>query len=520
MLKIRYALLSVSDKAGIIELARYLSTQQVTILSTSGTHKLLADSGIQVTEISDYTGSPEIMNGRVKTLHPRIHGGLLGRRDSDREVMAEHNIEPIDLLVVNLYPFEATVSRSECTLSEAIEKIDIGGPAMVRSAAKNYRDVAVITDINSYQSIIDELRHNNGALTDTTCFHLAQKAFAYTANYDANICNYLNTISVQGEHLDYPQTFTMQFNKRQDLRYGENPHQTAAFYTQADPPLGTLATARQRQGKALSYNNIVDADVALECVLSYQQPACVIVKHANPCGVAVAGNTLQAYQKAYQADPTSAFGGIIAFNMPLDAETAKVIIKQQFTEVIIAPSIEQDALESLSSKENIRVLETGCRTQAIQQLTMKRISAGLLIQDNDQGSVQKSKLQFVSKRQPSKQELDDLLFAWQVVKHVKSNAIVYARNKQTIGIGAGQMSRVYSTRIAALKAQDSGLEIKGSAMASDAFFPFRDSVDSAAQDGITAIIQPGGSVRDDEVITAANDADIAMVFTGMRHFLH
>ncbi len=520
MNKIKRALLSVSDKTGIVELARHLAKREVEILSTGGTASLLADNGIKVVEVSDHTGFPEIMDGRVKTLHPKIHGGLLGRRGTDDAVMAENNIEPIDLVVVNLYPFEATINNPDCTLAEAIENIDIGGPTMLRSAAKNHAYVGVVVDASDYDKVIDELDKNDGALTDATRFYLAQKVFAHTANYDANVSNYLGAITADGQTLDYPLTFSVQFQKLQDMRYGENPHQTAAFYGQPNPPAGTLAGAKQRQGKALSYNNIADTDAALECALAYQEPACVIVKHANPCGVAVGENVLQAYERAYQTDPTSAFGGIIAFNLPLDAETAKAIIERQFVEVIIAPSVSEEALAVLAAKENIRVLEVGVREHAIQQLTMKRVSAGLLIQDNDQGIIARGDLKIVSKRPPTEQELEDMLFTWKVVKYVKSNAIVYAKNKQTIGIGAGQMSRVYSARIAAIKAADEGLEVKGSVMASDAFFPFRDGIDSAALAGVTAIIQPGGSMRDDEVIAAADEANMAMVFTSMRHFLH
>ena len=520
MNKIKRALISVSDKTGIVEFASQLANRDIIILSTGGTARLLADNGIEVVEVSDHTGFPEIMDGRVKTLHPKIHGGLLGRRGADDAVMAENDIDPIDLVVVNLYPFEATVGNPDCTLADAIENIDIGGPTMLRSAAKNYAYVGVVVDVSDYESIINELDNNEGALTDATRFSLAQKVFAHTASYDANVSNYLGAISIGGEDLDYPLTFSVQFKKLQDMRYGENPHQSAAFYGQPNPPSGTLAGAKQLQGKALSYNNIADTDAALECVLSYQEAACVIVKHANPCGVAVGENVLQAYERAYQTDPTSAFGGIIAFNLPLDAETAKAIINRQFVEVIIAPSINQEALDIVSTKENIRVLEAGVREHAIQQLTMKRVSAGLLIQDNDQGVIERGDLKIVSKRPPTEKELEDLLFTWKVVKYVKSNAIVYARDKQTVGIGAGQMSRVYSARIAAIKAEDEGLEVSGSVMASDAFFPFRDGIDSAAKVGVTAIIQPGGSMRDDEVIAAADEADIAMVFTGMRHFLH
>ncbi len=520
MNKIKRALVSVSDKTGIVEFASQLASRDIIILSTGGTARLLADAGIEVIEISDYTGFPEIMDGRVKTLHPKIHGGLLARRGTDDAVMAENNIEPIDLVVVNLYPFEATVNQSDCTLADAIENIDIGGPTMLRSAAKNHAYVGAVVDAADYENIIDEIDNHDGSLTDETRFYLAQKVFAHTANYDAHISNYLGAISTDGEDLDYPLTFTSQFRKLQELRYGENPHQTAAFYTQQNPPSGTIAASEQRQGKALSYNNIADTDAALECVLSYQEAACVIVKHANPCGVAVGENVRQAYERAYQTDPISAFGGIIAFNCPLDEETAKAIIERQFVEVIIAPSVSKEALDVLSVKENIRVLEAGIRETVLQQLTMKRVSGGLLIQDNDRGFIERDDLTIVSKRPPTEKEFEDLLFAWKVVKYVKSNAIVYAKDKQTIGIGAGQMSRIYSARIAAIKAEDEGLEVSGSVMASDAFFPFRDGIDAAAKAGVTAIIQPGGSIRDDEVIAAADEANIAMVFTSMRHFLH
>ncbi len=520
MNKIKRALVSVSDKTGIVEFASQLASRDIIILSTGGTARLLADAGIEVIEISDYTGFPEIMDGRVKTLHPKIHGGLLARRGTDDAVMAENNIEPIDLVVVNLYPFEATVNQSDCTLADAIENIDIGGPTMLRSAAKNHAYVGAVVDAADYENIIDEIDNHDGSLTDETRFYLAQKVFAHTTNYDAHISNYLGAISTDGEDLDYPLTFTSQFRKLQELRYGENPHQTAAFYTQQNPPSGTIAASEQRQGKALSYNNIADTDAALECVLSYQEAACVIVKHANPCGVAVGENVRQAYERAYQTDPISAFGGIIAFNCPLDEETAKAIIERQFVEVIIAPSVSKEALDVLSVKENIRVLEAGIRETVLQQLTMKRVSGGLLIQDNDRGFIERDDLTIVSKRPPTEKELEDLLFSWKVVKYVKSNAIVYAKDKQTIGIGAGQMSRIYSARIAAIKAEDEGLEVSGSVMASDAFFPFRDGIDAAAKAGVTAIIQPGGSIRDDEVITAVDEANMAMVFTSMRHFLH
>ncbi len=520
MTRIKRALVSVSDKTGIVEFCTALHQLGIVIVSTGGTARLLAENKIPVIEISDYTGFPEMMDGRVKTLHPKVHGGLLGRRGQDDAVMREHGIEPIDLVVVNLYPFEATVSKADCTLADAIENIDIGGPAMLRSAAKNHAWVSVVVDATDYPAIVNELKSNEGALSDNTRFQLAQKVFAHTANYDANVSNYLGAISASGKSQNYPLTFTTQFRKKQDLRYGENPHQTAAFYMEVNPPQGTLASARQLQGKELSYNNIADTDAAQECVLSCRETACVIVKHANPCGVALGKNNLEAYEHAYATDPASAFGGIIAFNQPLDAATAKAIIDRQFVEVIIAPDIEPEALKVLSTKPNVRILASGQRTQTMQQLNLKRVSGGLLVQDNDTARVTASDLKVVSQRKPTAKEVQDLLFAWSVVKHVKSNAIVYARDLRTIGIGAGQMSRVYSARIAIIKAQDAGLDVKGSVMASDAFFPFRDGIDSAASAGITAVIQPGGSVKDDEVIAAANEHDIAMVFTGIRHFLH
>ena len=521
MAKIKRALVSVSDKTGVVEFCQQLTKLGISILSTGGTAKLLAENNIKVTEVSDYTGFPEIMDGRVKTLHPKIHGGLLGRRGQDDAVMADLDIKPVDLVVVNLYPFEATVSKPECTLTEAIENIDIGGPAMLRSAAKNHAWVGVIVDNGDYQSVIDELDKYNGALSDETRFYLAQKAFAHTANYDANVSNYLGAIDPKkNQHLDYPVTYTMQFLKKQKLRYGENPHQTAAFYTQPDPPAGTLANAKQLQGKELSYNNIADTDAALETVFEYTEPACVIVKHANPCGVAIGKNSLEAYEYAYATDPTSAFGGIIAFNRGLDEKVARAIIDRQFVEVIVAPEIDEAALVVLSEKPGIRVLVVGKRQSVIQQLNLKRVSGGLLVQDNDIKKITAADLKVVTRRQPTDREIQDLLFAWPVVKHVKSNAIVYARDRCTVGIGAGQMSRVYSARIAAIKAADEKLEVSGSVMASDAFFPFRDGIDSAAAAGVSAVIQPGGSKNDKEVIAAADEHNMAMVFTGIRHFLH
>ncbi|MEE9551416.1 MAG: bifunctional phosphoribosylaminoimidazolecarboxamide formyltransferase/IMP cyclohydrolase [Gammaproteobacteria bacterium] len=520
MTTIKRALVSVSDKTGIVDCCQGLVELGITILSTGGTAKLLAENNIDAIEVSEYTGFPEIMDGRVKTLHPKVHGALLGRRGTDDAVMDEHGIEPIDLVIVNLYPFEATISKPDCTLADAIENIDIGGPTMLRSAAKNNAFVGVIVDVDDYAKILDELKANKCSLSDETRFYLAQKVFAHTANYDANVSNYLGSFDKDSSCMDYPLTYTTQFRKLQDMRYGENPHQSAAFYSEHEPPSGSLASAKQLQGRELSYNNIADTDAALECVLSFEQPACVIVKHANPCGVAVGENIFMAYERAYATDPTSAFGGIIAFNRDLDEQTAGAIIEKQFVEVIIAPAINDAALKVLSEKTGIRVMSVGVREQPIQRINLKRVSGGLLVQDNDQGMVSADQLKVVTKRAPTDKELDDLMFAWHVVKYVKSNAIVYVKDKQTVGIGAGQMSRVYSARIAAIKAEDENLEVKGSVMASDAFFPFRDGIDSAAKVGITAVIQPGGSVRDEEVIEAANENDIAMVFTGMRHFLH
>lgn len=521
MAKINRALISVSDKTGIVDLAKQLQQQQIEILSTGGTAKLLADNGVQVIEVSDYTGFPEMMDGRVKTLHPKVHGGLLGRRGTDDKVMAENDIPPIDLVIVNLYPFEQTIARPDCTLEIAIENIDIGGPTMLRSAAKNHKDVTVVVDASDYKRVLDEINSNQGAVTDTTRFQLARKVFEHTARYDGAIANYLGKINEDGSTANFPNTFNAQFIKTQEMRYGENPHQQAAFYVEANPAETSIATGEQLQGKELSYNNIGDTDAALECVKQFSEPACVIVKHANPCGVAIGNNILEAYYRAYTTDPTSAFGGIIAFNQPLDLETATAITERQFTEVIIAPSISEDARPILAAKKNVRVLACGEWTdQRIPGFDFKRVNGGLLVQDRDLGMVTEADLKIVTKRKPSEQELQDLLFAWKVAKFVKSNAIVYCKNNMTIGVGAGQMSRVYSAKVAGIKAGDENLEVKGSVMASDAFFPFRDGLDSAAEVGITAVIQPGGSMRDNEVIAAADEHNIAMVFTGMRHFRH
>ncbi|MEN8260112.1 MAG: bifunctional phosphoribosylaminoimidazolecarboxamide formyltransferase/IMP cyclohydrolase [Pseudomonadota bacterium] len=517
-IRIARALVSVSDKTGVVDFCRDLRSLGIEILSTGGTAKLLAENGIEATEVSDYTGFPEMMDGRVKTLHPKIHGGILGRRGIDDGIMADHGINAIDLVCVNLYPFERTIADPNCDLETAIENIDIGGPTMIRAAAKNYASVTVVVDPADYRSIVDELRANNGAVTQETRFRLALKCFDHTARYDTAISAYLGEI----EGRRFPDTLNLQFQHLQSMRYGENPHQQAAFYADAAPPPGSIAAARQIQGKELSYNNIADSDAALECVKTFDDaPACVIVKHANPCGVAQADSLIATYDRAYATDPTSAFGGIIAFNRALDEETAAAIIARQFVEVIIAPEVNENAQAVLAAKANVRVLECGrWPSSPASELDFKRVTGGLLVQDRDIGTIRVDALKVVTKRSPREQELIDLMFAWQIAKFVKSNAIVYCKNRQTIGVGAGQMSRVYSAKIAGIKAADEGLTVPGSVMASDAFFPFRDGIDSAAEAGITAVIQPGGSMRDDEVISAANEHNISMVFTGMRHFRH
>jgi len=516
--KITRALISVSDKTGILDFCRELDQLGIEILSTGGTARLLAENNVAVTEVSDYTGFPEMMDGRVKTLHPKVHGGILGRRGIDDEVMSANGINPIDLVVVNLYPFEQTVANPDCDLETAIENIDIGGPTMIRAAAKNHADVSIIVDHNDYNAILEELKSNDTSISATTRFNLALKSFEHTAKYDTAISVYL----AAANKVQFPDTLNLQFNHTQAMRYGENPHQNAAFYTEKNPAVGTIASATQLQGKELSYNNIADADAALECVKSFtEQPTCVVVKHANPCGVAQADDIFTAYDLAYQTDPTSAFGGIIAFNQPLDEKTAAEIISRQFVEVIIAPVISDAAKKVLAEKKNVRVLECGVWDNTNKpELDFKRVASGLLVQDKDFGQITENDLKIVSKRQPSVQQMADMLFAWKVGKFVKSNAIVYCKNGQTIGVGAGQMSRVYSAKVAGIKAADENLVVAGSAMASDAFFPFRDGIDAAAEAGITAIIQPGGSMRDNEVIDAADEHDIAMVFTGMRHFRH
>ncbi|HCE3721461.1 bifunctional phosphoribosylaminoimidazolecarboxamide formyltransferase/IMP cyclohydrolase [Vibrio parahaemolyticus] len=524
---IRRALISVSDKTGIVEFAQALAERGVDILSTGGTARLLAEQGIAVTEVSDYTGFPEMMDGRVKTLHPKVHGGVLGRRGQDDDVMAKHGINPIDMVVVNLYPFAETVAKDGCTLADAVENIDIGGPTMVRSAAKNHKDVTIVVNASDYDRVIAEMDANDKSPTLETRFDLAIAAFEHTAAYDGMIANYFGTmVPSYGENKEgdeeskFPRTFNQQFEKKQDMRYGENSHQAAAFYVEANPQEASVSTARQIQGKALSYNNIADTDAALECVKEFNEPACVIVKHANPCGVALGKDILEAYNRAYQTDPTSAFGGIIAFNQELDAETASAIVERQFVEVIIAPSVSAEAIEVVAAKKNVRLLECGEWTTKTTGFDVKRVNGGLLVQDRDQGMVSQDDLKVVSKRQPTDEELKDALFCWKVAKYVKSNAIVYAKGDMTIGVGAGQMSRVYSAKIAGIKAADEGLQVEGCVMASDAFFPFRDGIDAAAEAGIKCVIQPGGSMRDDEVIAAADEHGMAMIFTGMRHFRH
>lgn len=511
------ALLSVSDKTGISEFAQGLHAAGVEILSTGGTAKLLANEGIPVIEVSSYTGFPEMMDGRVKTLHPKVHGGILGRRGTDDEIMAEHGINQIDMVVVNLYPFQQTVADPNCDLATAIENIDIGGPTMVRSAAKNHKDVAIVVDASDYASLLEEI--NDGGLSYQTRFKLATKAFEHTAQYDGAIANHLGRIQEDESKADFAQTFNVQFKHQQTMRYGENPHQKAAFYVEDNAPVG-ISSATQLQGKELSYNNIADTDAALECVKQFDgAPACVIVKHANPCGVAIADSQLEAYQKAFATDPESAFGGIIAFNQELDEQTASLIVDKQFVEVIIAPSVSDAAKAAVAAKKNVRLLVCGeWDENAHNEYEYKRVNGGLLLQQNDLALTEK--LEVVTKVQPTEQQMADLLFAWKVAKFVKSNAIIYANNSMTIGVGAGQMSRVNSARIAGIKAEHAELEVKGSVMASDAFFPFRDGIENAAAAGISAVIQPGGSMRDEEVIAAADEAGMAMVFTGMRHFRH
>ena len=514
-IQVRRALLSVSDKSNLLDFAQGLHDLGVQLVSTGGTFRALQDAGLPAVEVSSVTEFPEMMDGRVKTLHPKIHGGILGRRDQDQAVMAEHGIEAIDLVCVNLYPFKETIANPDKTHEDAIENIDIGGPAMVRSAAKNHQFVGIVTSPLQYQTVLSELQA--GGLSFETRKQLAKAAFQHTAEYDGAIANYLGR---DNEAAQYPEKLFMHFERDSVLRYGENPHQSAAFYRDPSVSGSSVGTSQQLAGKALSFNNIADTDAALECVRQFEAPACVIVKHANPCGVAVEGSILEAYEKAFETDPTSAFGGIIAFNRSLDAKTADRILERQFVEVIIAPGVEPGVVELFEKKPSVRLLTVGSLEQTPAQSDYRRVQGGLLIQDTDTGSRIESELTCVTDTKPTAPQMADLLFAWKVAKFVKSNAIIYAKNNQTIGVGAGQMSRVYSARIAAIKAQDANLEVAGSVMASDAFFPFRDGIDAAAEAGIAAVIQPGGSIRDDEVIAAANEHGIAMVFTGMRHFRH
>lgn len=526
MSTIQRALISVSDKTGIIEFARSLAQMGVEILSTGGTARMMMEEKIPVIEVADYTGFPEMLDGRVKTLHPKIHGGILGRKghQADEEVMAEHDIGHIDLVCVNLYPFAATVAKAACTLEDAIENIDIGGPTMVRSAAKNWQSVAIITDTADYDDIIQQMQENHGALSDQTRFQLSCKAFSHTAQYDGMISNYLTSVDqsqLSGEPklTDFPNRFNQQWIKAEDLRYGENPHQQAAFYRDIHPAEGSLAHYQQIQGKALSYNNIADADAAWEAVKAFIEPSCVIVKHANPCGVASASDALSAYRLAFATDTTSAFGGIIAFNCAVDGETLQAITDNQFMEVLMAPEFTPEAIEIAQQKKNVRVLRVPLAA-GVNRFELKRVGGGLLVQTADIHRVSQADLRVVSNRTPTEQEWQDLRFLWTVAQYVKSNAVVFGRNCRTCGIGAGQMSRVDSTRIAARKAAEAGLDLHGAAAASDAFFPFRDGVDVIAEQGIKAVIHPGGSIRDEEVIAAANEHDMAMVMTGVRHFRH
>jgi phosphoribosylaminoimidazolecarboxamide formyltransferase/IMP cyclohydrolase len=518
---ITQALISVSDKSGVLEFAQGLHALGVKLLSTGGTAKLLADNGVPCTEVADYTGFPEMLDGRVKTLQPKVHAGILARRDLPEHVatLAKHEIPTIDLVVVNLYPFAATIAKPGCTLEDAIENIDIGGPTMVRSAAKNHAHVAIVTDPADYADVLAEMQTNKCAVSDATRFDLAKKAFSHTAAYDSMISNYLTAINSDGSKQDFPAQINFNFAKVQDMRYGENPHQKAAFYRDLITVPGGIADYTQVQGKELSYNNIGDSDAAWECVKTFGQPACVIVKHANPCGVAIADTPLNAYKLAYATDTTSAFGGIIAFNRELDEATAAQIVANQFVEVIIAPSATEAALKVTAAKQNVRVL-TVPLSNAHNQWDVKRVAGGLLVQSPDALNVGPEHLKVATKLQPTAEQMTDLLFAWRVAKYVKSNAIVFCKGGQTLGVGAGQMSRVDSTRIASIKAQNAGLTLAGSVVASDAFFPFRDGIDVLAQAGAKAVIQPGGSMRDEEVIAAADELGLAMVFTGHRHFRH
>ncbi len=520
---IKQALLSVSDKTGVLEFARELSAMGVKLLSTGGTAKLLADNGLAVTEVADYTGFPEMLDGRVKTLHPKVHGGILARRDfpEHQAALAQHGIPTIDMVVVNLYPFQQTVAKDQCTLEDAIENIDIGGPAMLRSSAKNHKDVVVICDPADYTRVLAELKAGSGEVSYETKFDLAKKVFAHTAAYDGAITNYFTSLGEDKAHATrsaYPATLNQQFAKVQEMRYGENPHQSAAFYRDVQPVEGALANYVQLQGKELSFNNIADADAAWECVKTFEATACVIIKHANPCGVAIGANALEAYSKALQTDPTSAFGGIIAFNCELDGAAAQAVAKQ-FVEVLIAPSFTAEAKQVFAAKTNVRLLEIPLG-KGINQYDFKRVGGGLLVQSPDAKNVLPAELRVVSKKQPTPQQLQDLMFAWRVAKFVKSNAIVFCANGMTLGVGAGQMSRIDSARIASIKAQNAGLSLSGSAVASDAFFPFRDGLDVVVDAGATCVIHPGGSMRDQEVIDAADERGVVMLYTGTRHFRH
>jgi phosphoribosylaminoimidazolecarboxamide formyltransferase / IMP cyclohydrolase len=524
---IKQALISVSDKTGVLDFAKALSAMGVNILSTGGTAKLLADNGVKVTEVADYTGFPEMLDGRVKTLHPKVHGGILARRDLPEHVaaLAKHGIPTIDMVVVNLYPFQQTVAKDQCTLEDAIENIDIGGPTMLRSSAKNHKDVVVVCDPADYGRVLDEMKANKGEVGYDTKFALAKKVFAHTAQYDGAITNYLTALGEDKQHATrsaYPQTLNLHFEKVQEMRYGENPHQSAAFYRDLAPVAGSLANYKQLQGKELSYNNIADADAAWECVKTFEasgnSATCVIIKHANPCGVAVGANPLEAYSKALQTDPTSAFGGIIAFNRELDGKAAEAVAKQ-FVEVLIAPAFTAEAKQIFASKQNVRLLEIPL-ANAVNAYDFKRVGGGVLLQSPDARNVAVAELKLVTKKQPTPQQMQDLMFAWRVAKFVKSNAIVFCGNGMTLGVGAGQMSRVDSARIASIKAQNAGLTLAGSAVASDAFFPFRDGLDVVIDAGATCVIQPGGSMRDQEVIDAADERGVVMLFTGTRHFRH
>lgn len=517
---IKRALLSVSDKTGIVDFACSLVEHGVEILSTGGTAKLLKENEVPVIDVSSYTGFPEMMDGRIKTLHPKVHGGILARRGIDDDIMEQQGIQGIDLVVVNLYPFEEAVADKDCSLENAIENIDIGGPTMLRAAAKNHNDVVVVVEPSDYVKVTEQLESDQG--TDYLLrYRLAWKTFAHTAKYDSAISNYLGARTEDFNEMSaFPESYTVQYKKSQSMRYGENPHQSAAFYVEDDLCEASVSTAKKIQGKALSFNNVADTDAALECVKQFLSPACVIVKHANPCGVAIGKNILEAYERAFQTDPTSAFGGIIAFNQILDHETAKAIVERQFVEVIIAPNVTERAKNIVLAKPNVRLLSCGQWDKPKVAWDYKRVNGGLLIQERDLGKITEKSLKLVTKVKPSEQQIKDLLFCWKVAKSVKSNAIVYAKNERTVGVGAGQMSRVYSAKIAGIKAADEGLIVTGSVMASDAFFPFRDGIDAAAEAGISAIIQPGGSVRDQEVIDAADEHGMAMVFTSMRHFKH